>query len=154
MAILQTILWVVEIISALAVIILVLLQHGKGADVGATFGSGGGSGSLFGSSGSANFLSRTTAVFAAIFFISTFTIVLLSNGKVGDAGVMAGLNGKAVASGAANASSGVNNNATASNSVSEQTKAEASSVVSNLNSSSAVNSNSNNTSKQKNQMPN
>lgn len=91
--------WIVQIISAVTIIVLVLLQHGKGADAGATFGSGGGSGSLFGATGSANFLSRTTAIFATIFFVTTFGLVLLtSNGKVGDAGVMAGLNGKAVSS--------------------------------------------------------
>ena len=91
--------WIVQIISAVTIIVLVLLQHGKGADAGATFGSGGGSGSLFGATGSANFLSRTTAIFATIFFVTTFGLVLLtSNGKIGDAGVMAGLNGKAVSS--------------------------------------------------------
>ena len=58
---------VVQIVSAIAVIILVLLQHGKGADLGAAFGSGA-SGSLFGASGSANFLSRSTAVAATLFF--------------------------------------------------------------------------------------
>lgn len=100
MEIIKTLIWITEIISALVIIILVLLQHGKGADAGATFGSGGGSGSLFGASGSSNFLSRTTAVFAAIFFITTFALVLLlSHGRVGDAGVMAGDVNKASASG-------------------------------------------------------
>ena len=61
---------VVQIISAVAVIVLVLLQHGKGADLGAAFGSGA-SGSVFGASGSANFLSRSTAVAATIFFCAT-----------------------------------------------------------------------------------
>lgn len=104
MAILKTLIWVVQMISALSIVVLVLLQHGKGADAGATFGSGGGSGSLFGASGSSNFLSRTTAVFAAIFFITTFSLVFFaSNGRFGDGGVMAGLNGKAVASGIASA---------------------------------------------------
>lgn len=98
MEIIKTLLWIVQIIAAISVIILVLLQHGKGADAGATFGSGGGSGSLFGATGSANFLSRTTAIFATIFFLTTFGLVLLSgNGKVGDAGVMAGLNKAKVA---------------------------------------------------------
>lgn len=100
MAILKTLIWIVQMISALSIVVLVLLQHGKGADAGATFGSGGGSGSLFGASGSSNFLSRTTAIFAAIFFISTFTLVFFSSsGRFGDVGVMAGLNGKTVASG-------------------------------------------------------
>jgi preprotein translocase subunit SecG len=64
---------VVQIISALAMIGLVLVQHGKGADMGASFGSGA-SGSLFGATGSANFLSRTTAVCAAIFFCTTLVL--------------------------------------------------------------------------------
>ncbi|HXY05672.1 MAG TPA: preprotein translocase subunit SecG [Burkholderiaceae bacterium] len=65
-----TLLIVVQVLCAAAIIILVLLQHGKGADMGAAFGSGA-SGSLFGASGSANFLSRSTAVIAAIFFCVT-----------------------------------------------------------------------------------
>jgi preprotein translocase subunit SecG len=90
MEFLKTFIWIIQIISAVTIIILVLLQHGKGADAGATFGSGGGSGSLFGASGSANFLSRSTAIFATIFFVSTFVLVLLNTGgRVGDAGVMA-----------------------------------------------------------------
>jgi preprotein translocase subunit SecG len=60
----------VQVIAALAVIVLVLLQHGKGADMGAAFG-GGASGSLFGATGSANFLSRTTGVVATVFFLAT-----------------------------------------------------------------------------------
>ena len=100
MEIIKTLLWILQLSSAVIIVILVLLQHGKGADAGATFGSGGGSGSLFGASGSANFLSHTTAIFAVIFFSTTFALVLLmSNGHVGDSGVMAGLNGKVVASG-------------------------------------------------------
>lgn len=78
MAILKTLLLVAQILSALGVIGLVLLQHGKGADVGAAFGSGA-SGSLFGATGSANFLSRTTAVLAALFFICTLALTLLGN---------------------------------------------------------------------------
>lgn len=69
---------VVQIVAALAMIGLVLVQHGKGADMGASFGSGA-SGSLFGATGSANFLSRTTAVCAAVFFGCTLTLALLSN---------------------------------------------------------------------------
>ena len=68
-----TLILVVDVIVALCIIGLVLLQHGKGADVGAAFGSGS-SGSLFGATGSANFLSRTTAVLAVIFFITTFAL--------------------------------------------------------------------------------
>ena len=67
---LKTLIIVVQVLAALGVIGLVLLQHGKGADMGAAFGSGA-SGSLFGASGSANFLSRSTAVVATIFFVVT-----------------------------------------------------------------------------------
>jgi preprotein translocase subunit SecG len=67
---LTTLLIVVQVLSAIAIIVLVLLQHGKGADMGAAFG-GGASGSLFGATGSANFLSRSTAVVATVFFIAT-----------------------------------------------------------------------------------
>jgi preprotein translocase subunit SecG len=66
----ETLVWIVHIIVAISVIGLVLLQHGKGADMGAAFGSGS-SGSLFGATGSANFLSRTTAVLAALFFLTS-----------------------------------------------------------------------------------
>lgn len=58
------------VLSSVLVIVLVLVQHGKGADMGAAFG-GGSSGSLFGATGSANFLSRATAVAATVFFLST-----------------------------------------------------------------------------------
>ena len=99
MEIIKTLFWVVQIISAVGIIILVLLQHGKGADAGATFGSGSSSGSLFGASGSANFLSRTTAIFATVFFITTFSLVFMSSkGEFGGVGVMDSLNGKVVAS--------------------------------------------------------
>ncbi len=66
----ETLVWIVHIVVALSVIALVLLQHGKGADMGAAFG-GGSSGSLFGSTGSANFLSRATAVLATLFFLTS-----------------------------------------------------------------------------------
>jgi preprotein translocase subunit SecG len=67
---LTTLLIVVQVISAISIIVLVLLQHGKGADMGAAFG-GGASGSLFGATGSANFLSRSTAAVATVFFVAT-----------------------------------------------------------------------------------
>ena len=67
-----------QIIAALVMIGLVLIQHGKGADMGASFGSGA-SGSLFGASGSANFLSRSTAVCAGIFFLATLALAFLAN---------------------------------------------------------------------------
>jgi preprotein translocase subunit SecG len=73
---LKTLIIVVQLLSALGVIGLVLLQHGKGADMGAAFGSGA-SGSLFGATGSANFLSRTTAVLAAVFFVTTLALTYL-----------------------------------------------------------------------------
>ncbi len=66
----ETLVWVVHFIVAIAVIALVLLQHGKGADMGAAFGSGS-SGSLFGATGSANFLSRSTAILATLFFLTS-----------------------------------------------------------------------------------
>ncbi len=67
-----------QLITAIAMIGLVLVQQGKGADVGASFGSGA-SGSLFGATGSANFLSRSTAVCATIFFISTLALAYFGN---------------------------------------------------------------------------
>ncbi|MBS7350481.1 MAG: preprotein translocase subunit SecG [Comamonas sp.] len=69
---------VVQIVAALAMIGLILMQHGKGADMGAAFGSGA-SGSLFGASGSANFLSRSTAAVATVFFVSTLALAYLGN---------------------------------------------------------------------------
>ena len=73
MSILLTILLAVQMLSAVAMMGLILMQHGKGADMGAAFGSGG-SGSLFGATGSANFLSRSTAVLATIFFVCTLSL--------------------------------------------------------------------------------
>jgi preprotein translocase subunit SecG len=66
----ETLVWIVHIIVAISVIAMVLLQHGKGADMGAAFGSGS-SGSLFGATGSANFLSRSTAILATLFFLTS-----------------------------------------------------------------------------------
>lgn len=71
---------VVHILAAMGIIGLVLIQHGKGADMGAAFG-GGSSGSLFGATGSANFLSRTTAILAAVFFLTSLTLAYLSANK-------------------------------------------------------------------------
>ncbi|WP_374338038.1 preprotein translocase subunit SecG [Methyloversatilis sp.] len=70
----------VHVVVGIGVIVLVLLQHGKGADMGAAFGSGA-SGSLFGSSGSANFLSRTTAALAAVFFCTSLALSYLATNK-------------------------------------------------------------------------
>jgi preprotein translocase subunit SecG len=71
---------VVQVLSALAIIGLVLLQHGKGADMGAAFGSGA-SGSLFGASGSSNFMSKSTAVAAAIFFAATLALASMATNR-------------------------------------------------------------------------
>lgn len=79
-------LMVVQVLCAVTIIILVLLQHGKGADMGAAFG-GGASGSLFGASGSANFLSRATAVVATIFFVVTIGLAYTATaGRVSHGG--------------------------------------------------------------------
>ena len=75
----------VQMISAIAMIGLILVQHGKGADMGAAFGSGG-SGSLFGASGSANFLSRTTAMLATAFFVCTLALAYFGNLRPGSSG--------------------------------------------------------------------
>ena len=71
---------VVQVVSALAIIGLVLVQHGKGADMGAAFGSGA-SGSLFGASCSSNFLSKSTAVAAGIFFASTLALAYFGSNR-------------------------------------------------------------------------
>jgi preprotein translocase subunit SecG len=68
---------VVHVLAALALIGLVLIQHGKGADAGASFG-GGGSNTVFGSAGSANFLTRATAVFAVVFFITSLGLAWMA----------------------------------------------------------------------------
>jgi preprotein translocase subunit SecG len=81
---------VVHVIVALAIIGLVLLQHGKGADMGSGFG-GGASGSLFGATGSANFLSRSTGVLAAVFFALSLALAWLATNRTieqGPGGVM------------------------------------------------------------------
>jgi preprotein translocase subunit SecG len=76
---LLTILLAVQILSALGMIGLILMQHGKGADAGAAFGGGAGSASLFGASGGANFLSRTTAVLAGVFLTCTLGLAYFGN---------------------------------------------------------------------------
>lgn len=83
----ETLVWSIHVILAVVLIILVLLQHGKGADMGAAFGSGS-AGSLFGASGSATFLSRTTGVVAALFFASSMSLTYLSMNQTEDLGVM------------------------------------------------------------------
>ncbi len=78
MNVVLTVILTVQMLSALGMVGLILVQHGKGADMGAAFGSGS-SGSLFGASGSANFLSRTTAVLATIFFVCTLALAYFGN---------------------------------------------------------------------------
>ncbi|HEY9095471.1 MAG TPA: preprotein translocase subunit SecG [Hydrogenophaga sp.] len=80
MQVLFNILMIIQVVSAVCMIGLILVQHGKGADAGAAFGGGGGgSASLFGASGSANFLSRSTAVLATIFLASTLGLAYFGN---------------------------------------------------------------------------
>lgn len=83
----ETLVWVVHVVTAAVLIGLVLIQHGKGADMGAAFGTGS-AGSLFGSSGSANFLSRSTAVAATIFFATSLSLTYLYAHPSQEHGVM------------------------------------------------------------------
>lgn len=76
---------VLQVLAALTIIGLVLLQHGKGADMGAAFGSGA-SGSLFGATGSSNFLSKSTGVAAAVFFAATLALAFIGNHHVSQSG--------------------------------------------------------------------
>ena len=103
MNVVLTIVLAVQMLSALGMIGLILVQHGKGADMGAAFGSGG-SGSLFGASGSANFLSRTTGVLAALFFACTLLLAYFGNAqpRTGSS-VLEGIGITAPASGASGA---------------------------------------------------
>ena len=82
MNVMLTILLAVQLLSALAMIGLILVQHGKGADAGAAFGGGGsGSASLFGASGGANFLSRSTAALATVFLVCTLALAYFGNAR-------------------------------------------------------------------------
>ena len=80
MEMLTIVILIVHVLAAAGVVVLVLLQHGKGADVGAAFGSGS-SGSLFGATGSANFLSRSTAMLATVFFLTSLGLAYLATSK-------------------------------------------------------------------------
>ena len=80
MNVLLTVVLAAQMLSALGMIGLILVQHGKGADMGAAFGSGG-SGSLFGASGSANFLSRATGILATLFFACTLLLTYFGNAQ-------------------------------------------------------------------------
>ncbi len=83
----ETLILIVHVCAAAGVIGLVLLQHGKGADMGAAFGSGT-SGSLFGASGSSNFLSRATAMFVAVFFATSLTLAYMSGHRADGSSVV------------------------------------------------------------------
>ena len=83
----ENIVWIVHIITAAVLTGLVLMQHGKGADMGAAFGSGS-AGSVFGSSGSANFLSRSTSVAVVVFFVTSLTLTYLNANPTKPQGVM------------------------------------------------------------------
>jgi preprotein translocase subunit SecG len=100
-----TLLRVVQILASLAIISLVLLQQGKGADMGSSFGSGS-AGSLFGATGAANFMSRATKWAAVVFFISTIGLAYVGNrGATGqDTGVMSNFSQTAPATPAASGS--------------------------------------------------
>src|SRR5574340_1649512 len=87
MNLLQVLVLVVHVLAAIAICGFVLLQHGKGADMGAAFG-GGASGSLFGASGSANFLSRTTGILAAVFFATSVALTWFASQHGTPVGVM------------------------------------------------------------------
>ena len=80
MNVILTIVLALQMLSAIVMVGLVLVQQGKGADMGAAFGSGG-SGSLFGASGSANFLSRSTGVLATVFFACTLALAYFGNAQ-------------------------------------------------------------------------
>jgi len=91
----ETFVWVLHLLVSVVLCGLVLVQHGKGADMGAAFGTGS-AGSLFGSSGSANFLSRSTAVAAALFFITSLSLTYLYSHHEIQQGVMDTVNVNAV----------------------------------------------------------
>ncbi len=83
----ELVVWILHVLVAVGIVALVLLQHGKGADMGAAFGSGA-SGSLFGAAGSANFLSRTTAILATMFFLTSLGLTYLAKQKAQSARVL------------------------------------------------------------------
>lgn len=87
----ETLVWTAHIILAVVLVVLVLLQQGKGADMGAAFGSGS-AGSLFGASGSATFLSRTTGFVAAMFFITSMSLTYFSANQSDSDSVMGFIN--------------------------------------------------------------
>ena len=86
----ENLLLIVHLVMAVALVVLVLLQQGKGAQAGAAFGGGGSSQSLFGARGSANFLTRTTAILATVFFITTLALAYLYANRSTGTSVVAG----------------------------------------------------------------
>jgi preprotein translocase subunit SecG len=84
---LENIVWSIHVIAAVVMVVMVLLQQGKGADMGAAFGSGS-AGSVFGASGSANFMSRTTALIATVFFCTSLGLTYISTNRTEGEGVM------------------------------------------------------------------
>ena len=90
MPVLYSVLMTIQVLSAISIVVLVLLQQGKGADMGAAFGSGS-AGSVFGAAGSANFLSRTTAVAATIFFLTTLALAYTNKGPNIESGAPVGI---------------------------------------------------------------
>lgn len=85
LATIQTLLMVVQVLTAVALIGFILIQQGKGADAGAAFGSGA-SATVFGARGSGNFLSRTTAVLATVFLVNSLTLAWIATQRVREAG--------------------------------------------------------------------
>lgn len=83
----ESLIWVVHVVTAVVLVGLVLMQHGKGADMGAAFGSGS-AGSLFGATGSANFLSRSTAIAATVFFMTSLALTYVYSHQTKQQGVM------------------------------------------------------------------
>jgi preprotein translocase subunit SecG len=90
----HTLVLVFHILAAIGIVVLVLLQHGKGADMGAAFGSGS-AGSLFGSAGAANFLSRSTAVLATVFFATSLGLTYFHSSAARSGGVTESLSAPA-----------------------------------------------------------
>ena len=86
----ENLLLIVHLVMAVALVVLVLLQQGKGAQAGAAFGGGGSSQTLFGARGSANFLTRTTAVIATVFFVTTLALAYLYANRTTGTSVVSG----------------------------------------------------------------
>ena len=86
----QTAVLVLHVLTAISIVVLVLVQHGKGADMGAAFGSGS-AGSLFGSAGASNFLSRATGILAAVFFVTSLGLTYFSTVPSKSGGVTSGI---------------------------------------------------------------